>query len=189
VKAKSRKRRGKKSETPEILETERLLLRRAALEDAQAIFAEYAQDPEVTKHLTWRPHRRIETVYEFLRMAMESWENGRSFQWVILRKNDARLMGMIGFRVDGHKLEMGYASARAHWGKGYMTEAVIALIGWALKQEHIHRIWAVCDVENAASARVLEKAGMRREGILRRWSIHPGCSDEPRDSYCYAITK
>ena len=174
---------------PDILETDRLRLRRAAMEDAEAIFAEYAQDPEVTKYLTWRPHRKIETIYEYLRMGMESWENGRSFQWVILRKNDGRLMGMIGLRVDGHKWEMGYALARAYWGKGYMTEAAVALIAWALKQDRIHRVWAVCDVENAASARVMEKAGMQREGILRRWSIHPNRSDEPRDSYCYAITR
>jgi RimJ/RimL family protein N-acetyltransferase len=174
---------------PEILETERLRLRRAVMEDAEAIFMEYAQDPEVTKYLTWRPHRKVETVYEFLRLAMESWENGGAFQWAILRKNDARLMGMIGLRVDGHKLEVGYALARPYWGNGYMTEAVTALIGWALKQGDVYRVWAVCDVENAASARVMEKAGMRREGILRRWSVHPGCGDEPRDSYCYAITK
>jgi RimJ/RimL family protein N-acetyltransferase len=174
---------------PETLETERLRLRRAALEDAEAIFTEYAQDPEVTKYLTWRPHRSIGTVYEFLHMAIDAWETGRAFQWAILRKDDARLMGMIGWRVDGHKLEMGYALARAYWGKGYMTEAVTALIAWALKQDDIHRVWAVCDVENGASARVMEKAGMRREGILRRWSIHPHLSDEPRDSYCYAITK
>jgi RimJ/RimL family protein N-acetyltransferase len=70
-----------------------------------------------------------------------------------------------------------------------MTEAVTALIGWALKQDAIYRVWAVCDVENGASARVMEKAGMKREGTLRRWSVHPNIGDQPRDSYCYAITK
>jgi RimJ/RimL family protein N-acetyltransferase len=70
-----------------------------------------------------------------------------------------------------------------------MTEAVKGLIAWALKQQHIYRIWAVCDVDNVASARVMEKAGMVREGTLRRWSVHPNISREPRDSYCYAIVK
>jgi [ribosomal protein S5]-alanine N-acetyltransferase len=50
-------------------------------------------------------------------------------------------------------------------------------------------VWAVCDVENAASARVLEKAGMRREGVLRRWAMHPNMGEEPRDSFCYAKVK
>jgi RimJ/RimL family protein N-acetyltransferase len=58
-----------------------------------------------------------------------------------------------------------------------------------LKQQAIFRIWAVCDVDNAASARVMEKAGMQREGVLRRWSVHPNISAEPRDSFCYAIVK
>lgn len=50
----------------------------------------------------------------------------------------------------------------------------------------VSRVWAVCDVENRASARVLEKIGMRFEGILARWSIHPNLSDEPRDCRGYA---
>jgi ribosomal-protein-alanine N-acetyltransferase len=47
----------------------------------------------------------------------------------------------------------------------------------------------VCDAENVASSRVLEKAGMTREGLLRRYAMHPNVSDEPRDSLCYALTK
>ena len=70
-----------------------------------------------------------------------------------------------------------------------MTEAVKALVTWALQRPEIYRVWAVCDIDNKASARVMEKAGMQREGILRRWSIHPNVSNEPRDSYCYAILK
>ena len=50
-------------------------------------------------------------------------------------------------------------------------------------------MWAVCDIDNLASARVMEKAGMQREGILKRWSVHPNISAEPRDSYCYAVVK
>jgi RimJ/RimL family protein N-acetyltransferase len=96
---------------------------------------------------------------------------------------------MIAARVDGHKWELGYVLARGYWGRGYMTEALKALVNWAVQQSEIYRVWAVCDVDNLASARVMEKAGMRREGILRRWSIHPNVSDEPRDSYCYSIVK
>jgi RimJ/RimL family protein N-acetyltransferase len=174
---------------PEILETDRLRLRRPVVEDAKAIFSQYAQDPEVTKYLTWRPHQRIETVHEFLRVGLIAWDEGNSFQWVIVRKQDDQLIGMIGIRPAEHKLEMGYVLARSYWGNGYMTEAVKALIDWALAQEDIYRVWAVCDVDNIASSRVMERAGMKREGILRRWSLHPTLSDEPRDSYCYAITK
>lgn len=70
-----------------------------------------------------------------------------------------------------------------------MTEAVRAVVDWAIGQPEMHRVWAVCDVDNKASARVLEKAGMEREGILRRWSIHPNISEFPRDCICYAKVK
>jgi len=96
---------------------------------------------------------------------------------------------MVGVRVDGHKVELGYVLARKFWRQGYMTEAVRAVVSWAIKDADVYRVWAVCDIENVASARVMEKAGMQREGILRRWSMHPNRSDEPRDCYCYAKTK
>jgi RimJ/RimL family protein N-acetyltransferase len=174
---------------PEILETKRLTLRLPRMEDAETIFTQYAQDAEVTKYLTWRPNRALEETREFLRICLAAWEEAKSFQWVIVRKEDNQLLGMVGFRVDGHRLELGYVLARTYWSRGYMTEAVQALVDWALSQDDIYRVWAVCDLENIASARVLEKVGMKQEGILRRWSIHPNRSDQPRDSYCYAKTK
>ncbi len=70
-----------------------------------------------------------------------------------------------------------------------MTEAIRTITEWALSQPSIFRVWAVCDVENAASVKVLEKAGFQQEGIFRRWLIHPDISDEPRDCYCYAAVK
>jgi len=174
---------------PEVLETNRLRLRRSVEADAQAIFGAYAQDPEVTKYLAWRRTGNIDDTRNTLRNATHAWEEGKAFHWVILRKQDDQLLGMVGARVDEHKVELGYVLAQKFWGQGYMTEAVKALVDWALKQDGIYRVWAVCDIENAGSARVMEKAGMKREGILRRWSVHPNRSSEPRDSYCYSKTK
>jgi RimJ/RimL family protein N-acetyltransferase len=96
---------------------------------------------------------------------------------------------MIEMRIDRFRADFGYAIAKPYWGNGYTTEAAKIIIQWALKQESIYRVWAICDVENLASARVMEKAGMQKEGILRRFTIHPNISAEPRDCYCYAIVK
>lgn len=131
---------------PEIFETQRLRLRRPVMEDAEAIFLQYAQDPEVTKYLTWRPHRSVETVREFLGICLTELKEGRWVQWVIMAKEDSQLLGMIGFKVDGHKAELGYALAKPYWGRGYMTEAARAVVKWALEQKGIYRVWAVCDV-------------------------------------------
>jgi RimJ/RimL family protein N-acetyltransferase len=159
------------------------------MRDAEAIFSEYGRDPEATKYLARRPSKTIEDTRSFLERSAALRKDGKTFLWVITAKADGRLLGAIEARVDGHKVELGYVLAKKYWGSGYMTEAVRAVIDWALGENEIYRVWAVCDLENIASARVLEKAGMRLEGILRRWSIHPNLGDEPRDCYCYARTK
>jgi ribosomal-protein-alanine N-acetyltransferase len=76
--------------------------------------------------------------------------------------------------------------ARPWWGQGLMTEALTEVVGWALSQPSIFRISAVCDVENVASARVMEKCGLFREGVLRRYLVHPSLGSEPRDCFSYA---
>jgi RimJ/RimL family protein N-acetyltransferase len=177
------------TDPPEILETARLRLRKPVLQDAEEIFRQYAQDPEVTKYLTWKPNRNVDETREFVRRCLQAWQTGQSFHWVIVEKRSNQLLGMITARVDDGKWELGYVLARPYWGRGYMTEVVKQVVDWALHEGEIYRVWSVCDLDNLASARVMEKAGMLREGILRRWSAHPNVSDKPRDSYCYAITR
>ena len=174
---------------PKTIKTERLRLRKAKLADADAIFRQYAQDPEVTKYVSWRAHQNLEETREYVQMCLLAWDVGKAFHWVIESAEDKQVMGMIIARVNAEKWELGYVLARAYWRQGYMTEALNGIIALALKQKEIHRVWAVCDVDNLASARVMEKIGMQREGILKRWSVHPNISEEPRDSFCYAITK
>lgn len=87
------------------------------------------------------------------------------------------------------RCEDGYVLAPRLWRRGLMSEAVAGLIEWAMASPEIFRVWAVCDADNVASARLLESVGMRREGTLRRWLVHPNLGDAPRDCLCYAIVK
>jgi len=174
---------------PETFVTQRLRLRLPALSDAAAIFHTYATDPEVTRYLIWEPHKEIEETNAFLKRAVDGWSTGNEFSWVITSKESGELIGMAGLRVRDFKADLGYVLGRRFWGNGFATEAVTPIAGWALAQPRIYRVWAMCDVENAASARVLEKVGMKREGIMRRSQMHPGASNEPSDSYCYALVK
>jgi [ribosomal protein S5]-alanine N-acetyltransferase len=174
---------------PASLETARLLLRMPTLEDAETIFQKYTRDPEVTRYLTWKPHTNVHMTEDFLRRCAGRWQDQTAFPWVVIQKKDADLVGMIELRIDGFRADLGYAIARPYWGHGYATEMTQAVVQWAIAQAEIYRVWATCDVENAASARVLEKAGMQREGLLRRYIIHPNLSAEPRDSYCYSLVK
>lgn len=174
---------------PGMLESCRLRLRLPTMKDAEPIFQGYAQDPAVSKYLVWRPHQDVETTRAFLARCAQCWHDGTAFPWVITRREDEALLGMIELRIDGHRADLGYGIARRDWGNGYATEAVRVIAQWALAQDSIFRVWATCDVENLASARVLEKAGMEKEGILRRYLIHPNVSSEPRDCFCYAVVK
>jgi RimJ/RimL family protein N-acetyltransferase len=158
------------------------------MEDAEAIFASYAQDSEVTRFLTWRPHQRIEETRAFVQSKIEAWNEGFEFTWAILI-NDVGLIGGIALRQGGFKVDFGYVIARAYWGKGFAAEALRPLVDWAMRQPEIFRVWAVCDTENPASARVMEKVGMTREGVLKKWVLHPQAGDTPRDCLCYSITK
>lgn len=174
---------------PEQIETDRLVLRKPRMDDAPAIFAGWTQDPEVTRYLTWRPHRRLGQTESFLQSCLAAWASGTRFPYVITLKENGQIVGMIDPRLEGSKVGVGYGLARSHWGKGYMTEATRAVIDWAFQQPEIDRVYATTDVENVGSRRVMNKAGMRCEGILRKYIVHPNISDEPRDSYMYAIVK
>ncbi|HEX2696492.1 MAG TPA: GNAT family N-acetyltransferase [Anaerolineales bacterium] len=174
---------------PEKFETERLILRRPRLDDAIAIFSKYAQDREVTRYLTWQPHKNIEETHSIVELMLKLWDEGKVYTYIIALKDLDSAIGTIAMQPNGFKVEIGYALARSYWGKGYMTEAARVIINWLFQQPDVYRVFAACDIENSASARVLEKAGMTREGILHRSSMHPNVSDEPRDSYIYAIVK
>jgi [ribosomal protein S5]-alanine N-acetyltransferase len=174
------------SEWPQVLRTERLVLRPTSESDAQAIYDGYAQDSEVTRFLMWRPHQDLGETREYLRHCEEGWNTGTELTWMLTRASDARVLGAIGLRPEGHKASLGYVLARSAWGQGLMSEAGRAVLRAAAENPELHRIWAVCDAANLASARVLEKIGMVREGILRRWIVHPNVSDAPRDALCYS---
>ena len=103
------------------------------MEDAAVIFDKYAQDPDVSRYLTWRPNRSVGETREFLQAGLVAWREGQSYHWTIVRKKDQELMGMINARVENHKWQIGYVLARAYWGKGYMTEALRKLVAWALE--------------------------------------------------------
>jgi RimJ/RimL family protein N-acetyltransferase len=174
---------------PDSVETPRLHLRRAIESDAERIFQKYAQDHEVTRFLEWVPHTSLETTRKFIAFCQDRWTKAVAFPYVITRKEDGDLLGMIEVRPNGHRASLGYVLARSHWGKGLMPEAIKAIVNISLASPSIYRVQATCDVENKASARALEKSGFVREGLLRRYTVHPNISAEPRDSFLYGLTK
>lgn len=175
-------------QAPEVFTTERLVIRRPLLTDAADIH-EYACDPDVTRFMEWQTLTDVREAVEFIQRCAARWESGEEFCWVITVKPDSRANGGIGCRVRGHAVDFGYLLNRKVWGQGYATEAARAVVGWAMSLPGVHRVWATCDRENLASARVLEKAGLLHEGTLRRQTIRPNISITPRDTFVFARIK
>jgi RimJ/RimL family protein N-acetyltransferase len=166
--------------------TERLRLRPPTESDAERIFLRYGHDPQVSRYMSWTPNRSIDDTHEYLRRIVNENEQGSSAGYLIFSREGGELLGSVGGRIHRPFIEFGYCLARDAWGRGIATEAARAFIAEALVQPEIWRVQAFCDVENRASARVLEKAGLTLEGKLRCYMVMPNLGEEPRDMLCYA---
>ncbi|MEX2171669.1 MAG: GNAT family N-acetyltransferase [Pirellulales bacterium] len=171
----------------ESITTERLLLRAPRLEDATAIFSRYASNPAVTRNLSWPTHTSPADTRRFLQLAEQLRADGSLINWAICTRDDGRLHGMIGVRPDFPRVEVGYVLAQDRWGHGLMTEALHAVVAEVREHADVWRIQAHCATDNAASARVLEKAGFELEGVARRYFVLPNRGPEPVDAKLYAM--
>lgn len=169
------------------LETPRLVLREKRDDDVAAILR-WASDAEVVRLVQWGPNDEAMTraYLEVAKRAREA-EPRVDFELGITLRGADELVGACGLRIVSHASahgDLGYTLRRDLWGQGYATEAARALVDFGVDVLHLHRIWATCHVDNAASARVLEKIGMRREGRLRE---NVKQRDGWRDSWLYAL--
>lgn len=175
---------------PESFETARLFARKPRAEDAPAVFAAYAGDPVATRYLAWAPYTSVEVLANFLRGRSEAWWNGDGhYAYLLCERGSDTPIGSIGVFIEEPKAMFGYVLGQNFWGRGYASEALKYLVDWAGTQPAIRRAWAYCAVENPSSARVMEKAGLEREGVLRRWQVFPNLGREPRDCVFYAKVK
>ena len=169
------------------LETERLLLRKMCLYDAEDMFL-YASDPELTRYVSWETHRSLEDSKSFLKFATEGYERGDFGSWGIVMKESGAFVGTCGLDVeyepDHRRAELGYVISRDYWERGLMTEAVKAVVHFGFEELSLNRIQARYVAENRASARVMEKAGMTYESTLRQ---HEFLKKEYQDVEIYSV--
>ena len=151
------------------LTTDRLLLRRFAVDDTDAMFANWASDPQVTEFLKWPAYTDTAPLREYLAAAVTSYESDQTYLWGI-ELADGTLIGSIVAKSEHEDIEakeVGYSFGRQWWGQGYATEALRAVISYLIDQVGVNRVEAVHDPDNPASGRVMAKCGMRQEGVLR----------------------
>jgi len=153
------------------LETQRLILRPFVMEDAEDMFRNWASDPEVTKYLTWPTHRNTDVT----RMVLGDWTarygDGDYFNWAIEWRENGQAIGSISVvrltEAIG-EAEIGYCLSKRFWGRGIMPEALRAVEDYLFGTVGLNRLCAGHDANNPGSGRVMDKAGMRLEGIMRQ---------------------
>lgn len=170
------------------LTTERLMLRRLTAVDARAMCENWASDAKVTKYVSWDIHVSVAATRELLTRWAAEYEKPDYYHWVI--EYSDTIIGTINFHAisdrDEH-CEMGYCIGSKWWNKGFVTEAAAELIRFAFEELNANKVCALHDTENIASGRVMQKNGMKQEGLLRE---HKKRKDGTRgDLVCYSILK
>ena len=152
--------------------TPRLTLRRAAAEDAQAMYENWAADKKSTAYLSWDAHSSPEETRALLEKWIASYADPEYYNWVI--EYGGTIVGSIHFdnvHTVHERCEIGYCIGSKWWNKGIATEATGLVIRFAFEQMNAHKIYALYNTENIASGRIMEKNGMKREGLLREHYI------------------
>jgi len=145
-------------------------IRPLRLADAKSIYKN-VNDPLVTKwtlHLSY-PYPK-DGAAKFIRKSYQDATRGRTYLFGICEKDSDDLIGLVSLmNIDPSTKsgEVGYWLGRKYWGKGYTSEACKLIINFGFKNLKLHRIYAKLFSPNIASKRVLEKAGMKPEGVLR----------------------
>lgn len=173
---------------PERLPGDRVRLRRSTTRDAPAVF-EAAHDPRVMRYMDWPAQLAQGEAWAFLDAAARRWDDGSEYHWMIEDSATDAALGCISCRPRGHAVDFGYLLAARAWGRGHATEAARLLVGWLKSRPEIQRIWATTDAMNLRSAAVLERAGLRREGLLRMATLRPNIGGAPRDTLLYALCR
>ncbi len=148
------------------LETPDLLLRGFTMEDAGAV-QRYAGNPENVVYMPWGPNTMEETqafIEESLNNAAQT--PCRNYQFAAVLKETGELCGGCGITLSGDEAEIGWIVRRDLWNRGLCTQMGRALLAFGFDGLNLHRIIARCDAENTASLRVMEKIGMRKEGVF-----------------------
>ena len=159
-----------------LLETERLILRKFTIEDANDYFI-FASDPSVTKLLRWGPHPNKEYTLQYLQGVLKDYSQGEDGPWGIECKSTKKVIGSIHImqlNTYHKKAEIGFVLAQTQWKNGYMTEALNKVLEYSFTELSLNRIEALCIPENYAATKVLEKTGMQIEGLFRQYEFLKG---------------
>ncbi|MCL1990863.1 MAG: GNAT family N-acetyltransferase [Defluviitaleaceae bacterium] len=173
------------------IETKRLSLRPFTTDDANSMYNNWANNPEVTKYLSWEFHENIDETKQLLMNWISEYKNMAYYQWAIVMKEESNepvgSISVVGKNDLVKSLAIGYCIGKQWWNKGITSEALAAIVKFFFEEVKVNRIAANFLPENSNSGKVLSKCGFKYEGTLREstWSHSHGISD----SVIYSILK
>lgn len=156
------------------LVTDRLILRKFILEDAHQMFTNWASNPLTSRYLSWEAHTSEEETKELLRSWISSYEEQCTYNWVVQLKDSQEIIGSIMVvkqKEEFQTCEIGYSYGPKYWGKGYATEALREVCCYLLNEIEYRLVEAYHVSGNPASGRVMEKVGMKKDGVLRQRQV------------------
>lgn len=172
------------------IETERLILRRFELSDAQNMFDNYCGKEKVTEFLSWDAHKTVEDTKSYLTdVVLPNYDLINTYCWAIVWKETNEVIGCIDVCAKDERrrcAELGWVIGDEYWGRGIMPEAATSVLKYLFAVGY-ERIQATHHVQNKKSGRVMEKIGMQCEGIHKKFSMFK--NDTLVDCYLWAITR
>lgn len=151
------------------LESERLILRKIELSDYSNIFNCWTSDFNVSKYVTWNPHKSPEETQKLTNYWVNDYNNEYSYRWLVVLKDTNEIIGMIDViakNLQYMTAEVGYCYGSKYWGNGYASEALKTVVEY-LHAEGFPVVYAQHFKSNIASGKVMKNAGMEYEGILK----------------------
>ena len=172
-----------------IIYTDRLVLRRFEMGDADKMYSNWASNPKVTKFLTWHHHKSVEETRSVLSRWVSSYDDLRFYQWAIVLKDTLEPIGSISVvKVDDDidEVEVGYCIGEAWWGFGYTAEALRGVIDYLFLEVKPKKIRAKHDSDNPNSGRVMQKCGLTYDKTL--YKAGKNISNPKCDLVLYSIS-
>lgn len=167
--------------------TKRLKLRRISLNDVQTIYTRLKSDSRVTDNL-FKGHRNIEETIDMVNEIINQYENEFFYNLAIELIDSKELIGLIdlyGFDLNEMNCNVGYEIGYNWWNMGFGTEALSAVIDFAFNQVYVNKISATHNTDNPASGRIMEKAGMKKDRIVKDYLIN--AKGQSKDCAIYHI--
>lgn len=170
------------------INTNRITLRKITIDDVQSIYSYIKSDERITDNMVYGAHKNIEETHDWVEKIISQYENPFFYHWGIEVIESKELIGLIDlydFNLNEMTCSVGYELGYNWWNKGYGTEALKAVLRFAFNEVKVNEVSATHNTDNPASGRIMEKAGMQKDRIVK--NMITNAKGQTKDCAVYVI--